>query len=164
MTHLFYIEDALLNNASFQVERKKKISLKTLIGIGEGLFLILFGSKNSLLFKNIDLSILLIVFGVFLIGWCLYRMVYRSYRYVYKPTGEQLKRKFYYISPDKKPRILRNFRDMSLRDLLDISSRKYSNLMIDIWHTSDGKIFYYQLNEFKNQQIRPLTDVQMFEE
>lgn len=160
MTQLYYIEDALLNNASYHVIRKKAIRVSSLIGIAQGLLLLLAG----IFLLGGFLSAVFIIGGLLLGCWGIYRLICKSYHYVYAPTGKQLKRRFYYISAEKRNRLLREFKNINLRDLLDLRTRGYSSLMVDVWHTADGKVFYYQLNEFRNHLICPLTDVRVCEE
>lgn len=156
MKHSKYISDIIEDISRGEVIRKRCASIATYIGLVEGILLLFYYSNYSLNLHS--WSSLVLAGGVGLILYSLYRLFFKK-EYHYLPTGKRLLRNFVYVNEDHVSSLLHSFHEASIQDLLSYQTNSYSRIMMDVWHTSDKKVFYCQLTQYKDYQVIPISPV-----
>lgn len=159
MQSLKYINDAILEVASGSVIRKYTSPLYAIVMLITGLLLMFYGSTITLKSGLAPLSYLILLVGFGLVGFGIFRLIFRKEQYLYSPTGSLLQKQVVYLRADGKQQIMNLHENEKLDEIMNYCTNCNSSLMMDIWKTKDNKVCFWQVSEYKNYQITPITQV-----
>lgn len=152
--------------ASSHPEIVKKMSYKSaiLVSLYMEVGIVLLIISYLLNEKYNTLSMLSIVVGVILIIVGLYKVLYRSKREVYLPTGSVVEKKIFFFDSKQSALLQEYINNGDFPSLAPIQSVPNGCVKMEVLKTSDGQFAGAQLFEFEPYVYSPVTSIHYYKD
>ncbi|MDR2131442.1 MAG: hypothetical protein LBP56_09840 [Odoribacteraceae bacterium] len=153
-----YIEDVILTVDEGNVVKKSKPLALALIVLLVGVVALYFSVTVEKTGEGV-LSSLLLVAGLLLLVTGLVLVIVKKGRYLYRPTGQGLKKYKVYIAPENSFKLQRVLQEKSYGELKALRQPNASNLSLEIFLSDDREYALLQSLEFIPYNDVPTTPV-----
>lgn len=150
-----YIEDVILTVDEGNVVKRSKPVLLALVLLLAGATLLYLGVVTG----ETILSSSLLAAGLVVVVACLVLFVVKKGGYVYRPTGQGLKKYKIYIAPDQSFKLQQLLHDKAYGELKGLCQPNASNLSVEIFLSEDREYGLLQSQEFVPYNDVPTTPV-----
>ncbi|MDR0765731.1 MAG: hypothetical protein LBF09_02170 [Odoribacteraceae bacterium] len=152
-----YIEDVILTVDEGNVVKKSKPVMPALLLFVAGVLALCY--RFLVQVAGDIVSSLLVVTGLLLVVAGIILLVAKKGGYVYRPTGQGLKRYKIYIAPDKSFKLQQVLRDGAYEELGVLRQLNASNLSVEVFLSDDREYALLQVLEFIPYNDVPTTPV-----
>ncbi|MCB9017232.1 MAG: hypothetical protein H6544_01320 [Prevotellaceae bacterium] len=157
------LESDILNIANGQVAKKKRSFLLPAVLMLVGVVSMLVNNQKISAINNDSLTMFLFTVGIFLFFSGFLMLFIRKDRYVYLPTGKEIKRYTLDFDVKELDKIMRLYDNNEFKKMSNLKVAHNSGLQLSLMGTEDGAMFYSQMMKYVPYAFVPATKVELHE-
>ncbi|MFA6778956.1 MAG: hypothetical protein WCU80_04125 [Paludibacteraceae bacterium] len=157
------LESSILNIANGQVAKKKKSFLLPIVLMLMGVAFMVVNNQRFRVIGNDTLTMALFTTGIFVFFTGFLMLFMRKEKYVYLPTGKEIKKYTLDFDVKELDKIMRLYDNNEFKKMSNLKVAHNSGLQLSLMGTEDGTMFYSQMMKYVPYAFVPATKVELHE-